>query len=288
MKPIPFAALVLSAVAFISCETTERDEPEPTGNAPAARHPALLATAYPQQAAEYRALAQQVFQVAASQLDAALADPKWSALPGEREGAANKPPAVIVDVDETILDNTPWQVRAMRGGYSYPEGWQEWCMEGRAQAIPGALAFARFAASKGVTIFYVSNRKAPVEEGTRANLKALGFPLSAERDTVLLRYEKEEWGSDKTTRRELVATDFRVVMMFGDNLGDFLRTDPPKASPTIRAEAVDAHASYWGTRWFVLPNAMYGSWEGALLEGAKLSGDERHQRLLEKLDAAEE
>jgi 5'-nucleotidase (lipoprotein e(P4) family) len=221
--------------------------------------------------------------VARANLPSALSDSGWSAIPGQ---GGDKPPAIIFDIDETLLDNTPWQVRAIRGGYDYPTGWKEWCLEAQADALPGALEFVKHAASMGIEIFYVSNRKAPVEEATRVNLKALGFPLSVERDTVLLRNEKVEWTSDKTSRREMVARDYRVLMMFGDNLGDFLETEPSQANVSVRAKAVDEHAEYWGSRWHMLPNPMYGGWPWSILgEQSGLSGDARHEALLQKLDS---
>ena len=254
-----------------------------TNNLSLARHPGLLATAYVQASAECRALSLQVYRQARVHLPAALKDLGWTAIPGR---GGDKPPAIILDIDETLLDNTPWQVRAINGGYDYPTGWKEWCLEAQADALPGALEFVKHAASMGIKIFYVSNRKAPVEAATRLNLKALGFPLSADRDTVLLRNEKEEWGSDKTSRREVVARDYRVLMMFGDNLGDFLETEPSRANASVRAKAVDEHKEYWGSRWHMLPNPIYGGWPSSILGGQSgLTGDARHEALLQKLDA---
>jgi 5'-nucleotidase (lipoprotein e(P4) family) len=263
---------------LVSCST-----PQGGGRSSRALHPGLLATAYVQASAECRALSLQAYGVARANLPSALSDSGWSAIPGQ---GGDKPPAIIFDIDETLLDNTPWQVRAIRGGYDYPTGWKEWCLEAQADALPGALEFVKHAASMGIEIFYVSNRKAPVEEATRVNLKALGFPLSVERDTVLLRNEKVEWTSDKTSRREMVARDFRVLMMFGDNLGDFLETEPSQANVSVRAKAVDEHAEYWGSRWHMLPNPMYGGWPWSILGvQSGLSGDARHEALLQKLDS---
>ena len=194
-----YRVLIILLVSFgcllTSCTTWQGS----TNKSSRARHQGLLATAYVQASAECRALSLQVYRQARVHLPAALKDSGWSAIPGQ---SGNKPPAIILDIDETLLDNTPWQVRAIRGGYDYPTGWKEWCLEAQADALPGALEFVKHAASMGIKIFYVSNRKAPVEAATRLNLKALGFPISADRDTVLLRNEKEEWGSDKTSRRE--------------------------------------------------------------------------------------
>ncbi len=279
MNRVLFILLGSFGCLLASCTTWQGTVHKPSR----ALHPGLLATAYVQASAECRALSLQVYSQAKIHLPAALKDSGWTAIPGK---AGDKPPAIILDIDETLLDNTPWQVRAIRGGYDYPTGWREWCLEARADALPGALEFVKHAASMGIEIFYVSNRKAPVEEATRANLKALDFPLSKERDSVLLRNEKEAWGSDKTSRREVVARDYRVLMMFGDNLGDFLETEPSRANASVRAKAVDDHAEYWGSRWHMLPNPIYGGWPWSILDGQSgLTGDALHEALLQKLDA---
>jgi len=245
-----------------------------------ARHPALRATAYLQTAAEARALARTVYASAAARLPAAVADTATSAIPGDGPAGA-RAPAVVLDLDETVLDNTPWQVRAIRDGTDYPVGWEAWCRQARARAVPGALGFARAAADLGVELFYVSNRDAALEAATRRNLRALGFPLGVARDTVLLKGERDAWTSDKSTRRAWVAREFRIVMSIGDDLGDFLAVDGLGLAQ--RARAVDEHAALWGARWFVLPNPVYGSWHRALLA----TGDgESPEAVLAALDAA--
>ena len=88
--------------------------------------------------------------------------------------------------------------------------------------FPGSLAFIKYANSKGVKVFYVSNRKAPQEEATRNNLKALGYPIDESEDTVLLKGEMDDWGSKKGTRRTVITQTYRLVMIVGDNFGDFV------------------------------------------------------------------
>src|SRR5690606_25529431 len=106
----------------------------------------------------------QVFRQACDMLAAALADPGWNALPLEEQrddrGFESRPPAVIADLDETLVDNSPYQARRVRagGGYS-PDSWRAWVEEAQARAVPGALEFARCAQQHGVTLVYVSNRK---------------------------------------------------------------------------------------------------------------------------------
>lgn len=226
----------------------------------------LLATLWVQSAAEYEAAALQAYAAARVALDEGLADPTWTAAV-EQEGTdyASLPPAIILDVDETVLDNSPYQSWLVTEGVYYDlDSWHRWCDEGLAEPIPGALEHTRYAASRGVTVFYVTNRRAPVLEGTRANLARHGFPLVADRETLLLRGSRPEWGGDKGSRREEVAREFRIVQMVGDNLGDFLSgIDTTLAE---RAALVERYRDWWGERWIMLPNPMYGSWQGALFD----------------------
>jgi acid phosphatase len=128
--------------------------------------------------------------------------------------------------------------------------------------VPGALGFTRHAAERGVAVFYVTNRRSAVEDATRANLRALGFPLDGSVDTVLTRGENDWDGSDKTARRDRVGESYRVLLLVGDNLEDFVNVGP--LSLEARESVVERYREYWGDRWFVLPNPQYGSWEGAL------------------------
>ena len=131
---------------------------------------------------------------------------------------------MILDVDETVLDNSESEERNIREGAAYNEArWAEWCNERKATPIPGALEFTRAAAAKGVAVFYVTNRDRALEQATRDNLAKYGFPLDPGRDTVLTRAERPEWtSSEKSARRSLVAQDFRILLLVGDDFGDFV------------------------------------------------------------------
>jgi len=241
----------------------------------------LNAVLWVQTSAEYRAAARQAFTLAEMALDKALADPAWSAV-AEQDGAdfADLPPAVIVDVDETVLDNSPNQARQVLDDRDFAtESWHEWVREERARAVPGALAFTRAAAARGVRVFYVTNRRHEVEEPTRRNLAAQGFPLDAAVDTVLTRDERPEWGSDKGSRRAHVAAGHRVLLQIGDNLGDFV--SGVNVDRVARQALVESHADYWGRRWILLPNPQYGSWDGALI-GFQFGLDREAKRALKR------
>lgn len=226
---------------------------------------ALNSVLWVQTAAEYRASALQAYAAATAMLMPALADPEWTAL---TEQAADEfselPPAIILDVDETVLDNSPNQARQVLDDEEFSTPlWHRWVREEKAEAVPGALQFTRTAAALGIRVFYVTNRRHEVEEPTRRNLERLGFPLDPAVDTLMTRDEQPDWGSDKGTRRRAVAAGHRVLLQLGDNLGDFV--SGIDVAPAGRDEIVTRYESYWGRRWIVLPNPQYGSWEGSLI-----------------------
>lgn len=232
-----------------------------------AGHDNLNATVWMQTAAEYEATVRGIYAAAKRSLDAALADPSWQALPhGESQsGFETKPPAIIVDADETMIDNSAYQARNIVKGRVYTaDSWREWVNAQAALAMPGAVDFANYASSKGVTIFFVTNRDAPDEtEATIANLRALGFPITEDGGNVMLRGDLRAPADEKSERRRWVDHNYRVVLMLGDNLGDFV--DGSRADIATREALVAPYQSWWGERWFMLPNPTYGSWENAVL-----------------------
>jgi acid phosphatase len=242
-----------------------------------------------QRAAEYEAVTQTVYRAAADQLDAALKQPNWDALvPGERGNAATGlPPAVVMDVDETVLDNSPYQARLVHDGASYDEAtWDLWVAEKKAKPVPGVVDFAKAAAAKGVTILYISNRAVHLKDATIANLRAEGLPVKD--DSVFLGLGTfvegcEQNGSEKLCRRKLAGQKYRVLMQFGDQLGDFAEivSNTPKDRDALYAE----YADWFGERWYMLPNPTYGSWEPAVFNNAweQPAADRRKA----KLDALE-
>jgi len=263
---------------------------EPAGrDLPSASALAVLdATLWMQTSAEYAAMSRQIWTAAARLLPEALADTGWTAALEQESGAGKLPPAVIVDVDETVLDNSPYAARLIeRDARFSEETWAEWVNEARARPVPGALEFVRRARELGVEVFYVTNRLANLEAGTRRNLEAMGFPAGDAEDVYLLKGERDEWGSDKTSRRAWVAERYRVLLLVGDDLNDFTN-GARGTSVAARARLVERHGDRWGTRWIVLANPTYGSWVSALLlELEEPSDADVVQRKLESLDPAE-
>lgn len=223
----------------------------------------LLATLWTQRAVEYRANALTVYALARIRLEEALADRNWTAAPGEQKGDFQTlPPAVVLDVDETLLDNSKYQVWMMRTNQSFStKSWNQFCAAQISAAIPGAVEFTKYADSKGVKVFYVTNRGVETEKDTRENMAKLGFPLGGKVDTFLMQGEKPDWTGAKSTRRAVIARDYRILLNMGDNLGDF--DDRYRSSEADRVKAFEAGMPYWGKQWLMLPNPTYGSFDTA-------------------------
>jgi 5'-nucleotidase (lipoprotein e(P4) family) len=170
--------------------------------------------------------------------------------------------AIVVDVDETILDNSRYQAMLVLTRQNFEsKSWTEWCNRAEATALPGAVEFLRYANSRGVRVFYITNRKEVEKEGTARNLRKLGFPEVTDQ-TLLVKTDKDS--SAKEPRRLAVSARHRIVLLMGDNLNDF--ADIFEKSKTIesRMEAVERTRNQFGTRFIVLPNPMYGDWESAV------------------------
>ena len=301
MRPAVAVSLLAAALSLAACKPTSLTAPSGAAAKPAtatAAKPAtgdvgandnLNAVLWVQRAAEYEAVTQTVYRAAADQLDAALKQPNWDALvPGERGNAATGlPPAVVMDVDETVLDNSPYQARLVHDGASYDEAtWDLWVAEKKAKPVPGVVDFAKAAAAKGATILYISNRAVHLKDATIANLRAEGLPVKD--DSVFLGLGTfvegcEQNGSEKLCRRKLAGQKYRVLMQFGDQLGAVAEivSNTPKDRDALYAE----YADWFGERWYMLPNPTYGSWEPAVFNNAweQPAADRRKA----KLDALE-
>ena len=223
----------------------------------------LLATLWTQRAIEYKANALTVFALARMRLDEALADRNWTAAPGEQKGDyQNLPPAVILDVDETLIDNSRYQVWMLKNNQSFStKTWNEFCAAQISTAIPGAVEFVKYADSRGVKVFYITNRDAVTEKDTRENMQKLGFPMGGNVDTFLMQNEQQGWGSAKSSRRAVVTKDYRVLLNIGDNFGDF--DDRYRSSEADRIKAYEADMPYWGKQWLMIANPTYGSFDTA-------------------------
>jgi len=215
--------------------------------------------------AEYRALAYQGYNVAMNAVKMAVTDPSHQ----------RKPLAIVLDADETVVDNTKLMGESIVNGNGRFDApwWRQAVHQGKSQAMPGAVEFLNEVHKQGVEIFYVSNRYAPVNlDVTIQNFKELGFP-SVDKDHVLL-FEKD---SDKQPRFDMIAKKYYVVVYMGDNAGDFPIGTKGKTLAERNA-IIDNHKEDFGTTFVVFPNPAYGSWVSALAKGYQnLSPEEQKQ-----------
>src|SRR5262245_46149907 len=246
----------------------------------------LNAVLWMQRSVEYKATALTAFALARIRLEQALADPNWTAAPKEQSGAYQSlPPAVILDVDETILDNSGYQAwMALKDTTFDPKTWNAFVNTVTSLAIPGAVEFAQYADGKGVKVFYISNRTAAEEPPTRKNLEKLGFPMGGSVDTMLMTGKQPSWGSAKGTRRAHIAKDYRILLNVGDNFGDFV--DEYRGSEAERLRVMEEHRDRWGREWIMIANPSYGSFESAPdAHDFKLSAADRRKAKRGVLDA---
>lgn len=243
-----FFALVAISILLSSCSKTKECKTE------ASNDHLVMATLWFQRASECRALYYQAFNLAKLSLDNQLANKSNNQLPK----------AVVVDIDETVLDNSPFETNSIRTGKTFTsEAWKEWTDMAKAAPTPGALEFLKYAESQGVETFYISNRSVSALEKTIENLQKFGFPF-ADKEHVLLKSET----SIKTVRRNEVLKTHEILILAGDNLGDFDEFLEDR-SDKFGFGKVDEMKDQFGKRFIVLPNPMYGSWEKEVLKSTK-------------------
>ncbi len=204
----------------------------------------LFATAWQQRSAEYKALCYQAFNIAKLRID-------------ERAGDSSaKPKAIMTDIDETILNNSSYQAHQSLQGKDYDNAsWKAWTAMAKADTVTGALHFLQYASSKGIEIFYVTNRDEDEREGTLKNLRKFNFP-NADNEHLLLKQKT----SSKEERKKSIQENHNVVLLMGDNMNDFIFLFEKK-DPDERSKVADNFAAEFGNRFIVLPNPVYGDWE---------------------------
>ena len=231
----------------------------------------MLSVLYVQTATEFAANNIQTYTNAKDALLKGLEDSSWTAALEQVDNFENKSPAIILDVDETVLDNSNFQARTILSGLSYPNGWAEWVNESNAGAVEGVYDFLHFADKKGVKIYYLTNRLESFREATKKNILKLGLPF--EDDSVLL-MRSEENLRDKTDRRKKIANENRIVLIIGDQLTDFISTKEAYVFHTERKKLAKKYSDLWGTKWFLVTNPTYGRWELSIYEDYPSSEEE--------------
>jgi 5'-nucleotidase (lipoprotein e(P4) family) len=213
--------------------------------------PLLLSVLWYQRSAEMQALYYQGYNIAKSSLTERIS-----------KSGNKKPKAVIMDIDETVLDNSPVEAYQVINNVPFSDSlWNRWVSLSSAEALPGALDFTRFAESKGVQIFYVSNRSASTSLGVSIkNLSIKGFPFA---DSIHVVLKTDE--SSKEKRRLAIAGKYDILLLMGDNLAD-LDISFEKRDDDLGFGAVVNNIDEFGTRFIVFPNSMYGLWINAAIK----------------------
>ncbi|EMM0379677.1 5'-nucleotidase, lipoprotein e(P4) family [Pluralibacter gergoviae] len=210
-----------------------------------------MALRYQQKSAEIMALQLQTYRFAAERFRQ-----KVKNLASPDKGA------VVLDLDETVLDNAALLVRDMQNCHDYTawDTWGDWEKHGKPTLIPGAKAFLDEVNRAGVAIFYVSDRTQQNKQATLATLKSLGLPQVSEQSVLLDATSKE-------ARRQSILKNHQIIMLFGDSLPDFAAQFKNKKPTEEQRKLVEASAAHFGDDWIVLPNAGYGAWSKATLDG---------------------
>ena len=275
--PVFIVALALSSLS--ACALSPAPTP-PTPSAPVSAatdhkhdHADDLGLQWVKRAAEYQAITKQVYRNAEAALPGYVRDKSWSAMP-EQTGAESLPPAVILDVDETVVSNVDFQLTFERPFANYKL--DKWSSNYDSLPIAGVKRFVEAARSQGVTVFFVTNRPCEIYEGnddpcpqkttTVDDIREVG--IEVEPEYVMLSGEKPGWDREKLVRRKVIAETHRVIMLIGDDYGDFVPCVRKKvvapctisATRASREKALETYDKYWGAGWYVLPNPMHGSW----------------------------
>lgn len=218
----------------------------------------IMSTLYHQNTAEMSAVCYQTFSLAKLSLERDISDK-----------SIKQKRAVVTDIDETILNNSPYQALCVEKKTNYPICWDEWIKAAQAKALPGAVDFFNYAATKNVEIFYVTNRKDDLKMAILNNLKKEGFPMADEKHLLAKTNE-----NSKQTRRNNISKEYHIALLMGDNLSDFDKVFED-ISVQRRQSVTDSLKNEFGKRFIILPNAMYGDWENAIYENKKLSRSEK-------------
>ena len=227
-------------------------------------------TLWIQTASEYKANSLQTYNAAIQNIQKAMNDSSWTAAIEQKNNFSSLPLAVVLDIDETVLDTSRYQAQLVIEGNDFnSDSWDRWLAKKEALAIPGAVTFINAITNLGVEVIYITNRECkpregcdtacPQEQDTMDNLVNVGI-INVKPENILFKNEQPDWTSEKKTRKEAVVSRYRVLMLFGDDLGDFLPEVKKNITHVQRAELVRKYEDNWGKKWYILSNPAYGSW----------------------------
>ena len=274
MKSLKLIFLLLITITYEYSYASEKDK--------SFQEQSMLSVIYVQTSTEFAANNIQTFNNASKALDIALKDKTWTAALEQKDNFVSKDPAIIVDVDETVLDNSSFQSRTILSGLSYPNGWAKWVNESKATAVEGVYKFLHYANESEVKIFYVTNRLESFREPTIKNLKSLGLPFDDSLNSLIMREDEDV--RDKTERRKNIAENYRIVLLLGDQLTDFISTKEAYVFHSDRKKLANKYSDMWGSKWFMITNPTYGRWELSIYDEMPKSEEEAIQKRKETLN----
>ena len=264
-----FAILFLTACSSTKKVSTTTNTAIPVnGNTSIANDGKVWASLWQQRAAEYKALCFQAYNIARQRVDEGV----------KRVGT--KPLAIVTDIDETLLDNSPYDAKRGLQNLDYDDKtWKEWADKGKADTVPGAPAFLKYAASKGITIFYITNRNENERAATLYNLQRYGLPNTNDEHLLL-----KQSNSSKESRRQDVLKTHDILLLCGDNLPDFDLLYDNHPSEESRIVTTQKLQKEFGNKYIVIPNPSYGDFEGALFQfNYKLSAAQKDSVIRAKI-----
>jgi 5'-nucleotidase (lipoprotein e(P4) family) len=190
-------------------------------------------------------------------------------LPGKKN-------AVVVDIDETILNNGPYEAWLILNNMSYSDStWNEWVQESSAEPLPGAVEFLSYAKKEGCEIFYVSNRNKDTQSGsTLRNLQKFNLPDADEKHLLLKgREDTTDFGrSTKEKRRLKIENElgYKILLLVGDQLTDLSKVFdiPENSSESSVKDSVIKYQELFGSKFIIIPNPMYSDWLNSIVMGS--------------------
>jgi 5'-nucleotidase (lipoprotein e(P4) family) len=247
MKKI--VVFTITLIVTVTACRVQKDATVTPARRPLVEDGSLWGAMWQQKASEYKALCYQAYNIAALRIGCIVQEQH------------TKPVAIVTDIDETVLDNSPYAIhRALKdSGYS-DESWMTWTFKAACDTVPGALSFLKYAFDRGVRIFYITNRLEAERKPTLVNLQHWNFPDATD-DHLFLK----QTSSGKEQRRSIVAKEYDIVLLCGDNLSDFSAVFDRQPFAERDQRTMD-NAALFGQKFIVLPNASYGDWEGALYD----------------------
>ena len=213
-------------------------------------------------AAETKALYLQGYNVATNRLKELL------------KTQTDKPYSIVFGLDETVLDNSPYQAQNVKDGTAFtPENWDVWVKKPQPRLYQVLKTFSNLQTKNGVQIYYVSDRTIDQVDDNDQNLENEGIPVQSRDHLMFL----EKGVKSKEGRQTSSPRKTNLVMLLGDNLVDFAEFS--KTSETERNQKLEELQKEFGEKFIIFPNPMYGSWESTVYNGNKLDAKGQTEEL---------